>query len=177
MSSLPKKMGEADITTNIGNEGLRILNYYQNKKFEPFVKDTTQEYVEEERIKILLTDYINWLSTTDIHKYFDGDLQSNNTFKLNASTLKNDIRKVILMLKDKFAKHCAQEEPEWTTRIIGEEFENKCRREQGRVNVGVSEDTKRRIYNKALPWINEIDDNWMYKINLGQENLNLMNTA
>ena len=58
------------------------------------------------------------------------------------------------MLKDKFPKHCDWKEPKWTTSMSREEFENKCKREQGRVNVDVSEDTKRVIYSKASPWLN-----------------------
>ena len=39
------------------------------------------------------------------------------------------------MLKYKFSNHFAWEESEWTTRIIGEENERKCKLEQGRGNV------------------------------------------
>ena len=62
------------------------------------------------------------------------------------------------MLKDKFPNQCAWEKPECTTSISGEEFEKKCKCEQGRDNVEVSEDTRHRIYSKASPWINAIDD-------------------
>ena len=97
-------MGEADSTTNVGNYGLRPFNAYQKKNFEPFFEDMTEEYVEEDNIKVLLTDYSNCLYTTDITKYFDEDLKSNSTLKPNTSTLKNYLSKVILMLKDKFPK-------------------------------------------------------------------------
>ena len=43
--------------------------------------------------------------------------------------------------------------------------------------MDVYEDTKSGLYSKASPWINEIDDHWMYKVDLEQVNLNLMNTA
>ena len=39
----------------------------------------TEEYIEEDIIKVLLTEYINWLSTTAIPKYFDEDIKSNIT--------------------------------------------------------------------------------------------------
>ena len=44
-------------------------------------------------------------------------------------------------------------------------------------NVDVSEDTKCGLYSKALPWIHEIDDHWMSKIDLGQVKLKLTRTA
>ena len=53
----------------------------------------------------------------------------------------------------------------------------KCKREQGRGNVDVSEDTKRGIYSKSSTWINAINDHGMSKIDLEQVNLNLMKTA
>ena len=37
MSSLPKKMGEAGSTTNVGNAGLCLFDAYQKKKIKPFV--------------------------------------------------------------------------------------------------------------------------------------------
>ena len=61
--------------------------------------------------------------------------------------------------------------------MSGEYYEKKCKCEQGRGYVDVSEDTKRGIYVKALPWLNEIDDHCMYKIDLKQVNLNLMIAA
>ena len=114
----------------------------------------TQEYVDYDSIKLLLTQYSNWLSITAITKYFDEDLKSNSTIFLNSSTLKNYLSKVIIMLKDKFTKYCDWEESQCTKMMSREEFENKCKREQGRVNVDVSEDTKRVIYSKASPWLN-----------------------
>ena len=53
----------------------------------------------------------------------------------------------------------------------------KCKREQGRGNMEVSEDTKRGLYSKSLPWLNAIDDYWMSKIYLEHVNLNLTKTA
>ena len=53
----------------------------------------------------------------------------------------------------------------------------KCKREQGRGNMEVSEDTKRGLYSKSLPWLNAIDDYWMSKIDLEHVNLNLTKTA
>ena len=50
--------------------------------------------------------------------------------------------------------------------MSGEEFEKKCKREQGRGNVDVSEDTKCGLYSKASLWLNAINDHWMYKIDL-----------
>ena len=177
MSSLPNKMGEADSTTNVGNAGLRLFHYYHKKNFKPFIEDTTEEYVEEDNIKVLFIDYSNWLATTAIPKHFDEDLKSNSTLNINANTLKNDLSKVILMLKDNIPKHCAWEETEWITRMSGDEFEKKCKPEQGRGNVDVSEDTKHGLYSKASPWLNAIDEHWMSKIDLEQVNLILMKTA
>ena len=137
----------------------------------------TDKYVEEDNIKVLLTDYSKWLATTSIPKYFNGDIKSNSTLNLNAITLNIYLRKVILMLKDKFPKNCDWVEPEWITRMGGEEFENKSKREQVRGNVEVSEDTKHRIYSKASQCINEIDDKWMSNIDFKQVNLNLTKTA
>ena len=54
----------------------------------------------------ILLDYSNWLATTAIPKYFDEDLKSNITLKLNSNTLNDYINKVILMLKYKFPNHC-----------------------------------------------------------------------
>ena len=64
-------MGGADSTANVVNYGLRIFNSNQKKNFEAFVEDMTEDYVEEDNIKVILTDYSNWLSTKDIPKYFD----------------------------------------------------------------------------------------------------------
>ena len=73
-------MGGADSTANVVNSGLRIFNSYQKKNFEAFVEDMTEDYVEEDNIKVILTDYSNWLVTTYIPKYFDEDLKSSSTF-------------------------------------------------------------------------------------------------
>ena len=61
--------------------------------------------------------------------------------------------------------------------MSGDYFEKKCKREQGRGNVDVYEDTRRGLYSKASPWINEIGDHWMSNIDLEQVNLNLINTS
>ena len=57
--------------------------------------------------------------------------------------------------------------------MIGEDFEKKCKRDQGRVNVDVSEDTKRGIYSKSSPWIDAIDYHWMSNTDLEQAKINL----
>ena len=106
MPSLPKK-SQDDSTTNICIAGLCLFNSYQRKKFEPFIEDTTEDYVEEDNIKVLLTEYSNWLSTTAIPKYFDEDLHNNSTLFINTITLNNSLSKVIIMLRDNFTKHCA----------------------------------------------------------------------
>ena len=49
----------------------------------------TDDYVEGDNIKFLLTEYYNWLITTSITKYFDEDLNSNSNLFINASTMKN----------------------------------------------------------------------------------------
>ena len=54
-------MDHADSTTNVGNARLHLFNAYQNKNFKPFLEDMTEEYVEEDNIKFLLTDYSNWI--------------------------------------------------------------------------------------------------------------------
>ena len=41
----------------------------------------------------------------------------------------------------------------------------------------VPEENKRRLYCKALSWLNSIDDHWMSNIDIEQMNLNLMNIA
>ena len=56
-------------------------------------------------------------------------------------------------------------------------FDKKCKHDQGKVNVDVSEDTKCWLYSKVTPSMNEINDNWMSKIDLEQINLNLMKYA
>ena len=128
-------MGEADSTTNVGNYGLSIFNYYQTNKFEPFIEDMTEEYVDKDDMKFLLTDYSNSLATTAISKYFDEYLHSNSTLEINAIDLNNFLRKVIIMFKDDFPKHCAWEEPEWIIHTSREEFKNKCKHEKDRGNV------------------------------------------
>ena len=80
------------------------------------------------------------------------------------------------MLKGKFPKHFAWEEPGWITKMSVEEYYNKCKCEQGRGSVGVSKYTKCGLYSKASPWLNKIDDLWMYRIDLEQVNLNVMKT-
>ena len=67
----------------------------------------TEYFVEEDNVKVLLTDYSNWLSTTDIPNYFDEYIKSNSTLNINSITLKNYLSNVILVLKDKFPKHFA----------------------------------------------------------------------
>ena len=42
--------------------------------------------------------------------------------------------------------------------------------------MNASTDTKPRLHSKTLPWINEVDDHWMYNINIEQMTSNLMNT-
>ena len=99
-------MGQADSTNNVGNSGIHIFNAYYNNNFKPFLEDMAEEYVEEDNIEFILTDYINWIPTTSIPKYSDEKLRSNSTLKLNVITLKNYIRNVILTLKEKFPKNC-----------------------------------------------------------------------
>ena len=102
-----KKIGEADSTTSVGNSGVRLFNTYQNKNYEPLVEDMTNKYVDVDNIKFLLPYYNIWLSTTTFPTYFDQDLNSKSTLKLNASTMNNYLSKVILMLKHKFTNYCA----------------------------------------------------------------------
>ena len=70
MASLPNNMCEAYSTTNVGNDGLHLFNTCHKNNSKPFVEDMTEEYLEEDNIKSLLTDYSNWLATTDIPNYF-----------------------------------------------------------------------------------------------------------
>ena len=70
MKSLQKK-GQIDSPTNVGIYWLCIFNAHQKNKFKPFLEEMTEEYVEEDNIKVLLTEYSNWLDTTSIPKYFD----------------------------------------------------------------------------------------------------------
>ena len=149
----------------------------RRRNLNPFVEEMTEDYVDEDNIKVLLTDYSNWLSTTAIPKYFDECLNSNSTININTRTLNNYLIKVNLILEDKFPKKFAWEESECTTRMSGDDFEKKCKHERGRGNVDLSEDTKHRIYSKSSPWINEIYYHWMPKIYLEQVDLNLMKTA
>ena len=81
------------------------------------------------------------------------------------------------MLKENFPNHCSWEEPEWNTRMSREYYEKKCKREQGRGDVDVSEYTKRRIYSKASPRSNSIEYHWMSNIDIEQVNLNLIKTV
>ena len=46
MSSIPKKMGKDDSTTNLVHSGPCIFNSYKNKSFKPFVEYNTEEDVE-----------------------------------------------------------------------------------------------------------------------------------
>ena len=80
----------------------------------------TEEYVEEDNMKVLLTDYSNSLSTTAISKYFDEYLYSNSTLEKNARDPNNCLGKVIIMFKDKFPKHCTWEEPKLIIRTSRE---------------------------------------------------------
>ena len=50
-------MSESDSTTNVGNCGLCLFNAYQKNNWKPLVEDMTEEYVEDDNIKI----HINWL--------------------------------------------------------------------------------------------------------------------
>ena len=52
------------------------------------------------------------------------------------------------MPKEKFPKQFDWEEPKWITRMSGEEFEKKCKRDKGRGNVGMYQDTKHGLYSK-----------------------------
>ena len=61
--------------------------------------------------------------------------------------------------------------------MSGEDFDKKSKLEQGRGNVGISEDTKRGIYHKSSPWLNAIDDHWMSKSYLEHVKLNPMKTV
>ena len=81
------------------------------------------------------------------------------------------------MFKDEFPNHFVWEESKWITRVGGEYFQNKCKSEQGRGDMDMSEDTNIGLYSKALPCINVIDDHWISKIDLEQVNLNLMKTV
>ena len=104
-------MGQDNSTTNVGISGLRIFNAYQKNKSKPCLEDMTWEYAEEDNIKVLLTEYSNWLATTATPNYFDEDLKHNSTLFLDAIILKNYLSKVIIILKYKFTKHCTWEEP------------------------------------------------------------------
>ena len=66
----------------------------------------TEDYVEEDNIKVLLTEYSNWLATTAIPKNFDENLKINISLFINTSNLQNYLSKVIITLKDKFPKQC-----------------------------------------------------------------------
>ena len=51
----PQKKGRAYSTTSVGIFGLHLLNSYQKKNSEPFLENITEEYIEEDNIKLLLT--------------------------------------------------------------------------------------------------------------------------
>ena len=70
------------------------------------------------------------------------------------------------MLKDKFMKYCALEEPKWIIKMSQEDFEKNCKWEQGKVTFYVYEDTNRMLYSKVSPRLNEINDQWKPKIDL-----------
>ena len=46
-------MGQPDGTNNVGISRPHILHAYQKKNFEPFLEDMTEDYVEEDNIKVL----------------------------------------------------------------------------------------------------------------------------
>ena len=71
-----------------------------------------------------------------------------------------------MMLKEKFPKQCDWEKPKWAIIMMREDFEKKCKSDQGRGNVDTSEDTKRGLYSKSSPCLNAIDDHWMSKIDI-----------
>ena len=48
-----QKMGQPDGTNNVGISRPHILHAYQKKNFEPFLEDMTEDYVEEDNIKVL----------------------------------------------------------------------------------------------------------------------------
>ena len=50
--------------------------------------------------------------------------------------------------------------------MSGDYFEKKCKREKGRGNVNVSEDTNHGIYSKASPLLNAVGDDWISRIDL-----------
>ena len=62
----------------------------------------TVEYVEEDDIKVLFTDYSKWLDTTAIPKFLYDNLKRTRNIILNTSTLKNNLSKLILTLKEMF---------------------------------------------------------------------------
>ena len=69
-------MGEDDSTANVGNSRLCLFNAYHKNNFEPFVEYMTKDSLEEDNIKVLLTDYSNWIFTIDIPKYFYEEINS-----------------------------------------------------------------------------------------------------
>ena len=70
------------------------------------------------------------------------------------------------MLKDKFPKHCAWKDPEFITRMIREYFEKKCCCEQVETDLDISEDIKQGLYSESFPWMNDINGNCMFNIDL-----------
>ena len=69
-------------------------------------------------------------------------------------------------MKEKFPNKCAWEQPKWITKMNGEDFEKKRKRDKGRGNVYLSEDNNRGIFSKASPWINEMDYHCMSNFDL-----------
>ena len=95
---LPNKIGEADSTTNVENYGIRIFSSYQRNNCETFIEDNDEEYLDYNNITVLITCYSKWLSTTAITNVFGEDIQSNSIININADTLKNYLRNIILVL-------------------------------------------------------------------------------
>ena len=46
-------MGRADRIKNVGNTGLRLFNYKQKNNSKSFVEDITEEYLDQDNIKLL----------------------------------------------------------------------------------------------------------------------------
>ena len=64
----------------------------------------TKKYVEEDKIKVLLTDYSNCLITTYIANYFDEDLKSKITLNINERTPEELSKKFHLNVEGQFSK-------------------------------------------------------------------------
>ena len=153
MVSLPKMMGGSDSTSYAGNSIIHSFNIYQKTNSEPFLEEITLEDVLEDNISTILTGYRNWISATDIPKYFYENLQSICNLKINATTINSFLIKIIITLTEKFLCYHNWEYPKWVTRINREYFEKKCKPKQCRSNVDVYEDTKCGKYITSLPWI------------------------